>query len=77
MSRAVIAIEDAPNGRVGLKVTHVDGFSPNSNAHKLSVQIVKWLDEQCAEKEVVTAEEEPAAVKEFHQRMTAPILVPR
>ena len=77
MSRAVIALADGPDGKVELKVTHVDGYTPTSNAHRLSTQIVKFLDEQCTAKEVVVAEEEPEALRAFHRRITSPILVPR
>lgn len=43
-----INLEDAENGEVAMQVVHTNGFEPHSNAHKLSMQIVKWLDEQAA-----------------------------
>lgn len=53
MSRTIIAIADAPNGEISMKVTHVDGFNQSSNAHKLSQQIIKFLDVQCEKKEPI------------------------
>lgn len=43
-----INLEDAEKGEVAMRIVHTNGFEPNSNAHKLSIQIVKWLDEQAA-----------------------------
>lgn len=78
MSRAILAITDEPDQKVGVKVTHVDGWNPDSNAHKLSSQIVKFLDEQCVTKEKIAEEEATPEEKAFHDRVTAPmILIPR
>jgi hypothetical protein len=48
MSHVSINLEDSLNGEVALQVVHTDGFDATSNAHKLSMQIVKWLDDQAA-----------------------------
>lgn len=59
MARSILVFEDAPDGLINFKVTHVDGFSTDSNAHKLSIQTVKWLDEQAQWKSNVKVDTEP------------------
>jgi hypothetical protein len=75
MSRTIIAFSDAPNGQVDFKITHVDGFNPSSNAHKLSMQVCKFLDEQCAEKTVPTPETATPEEQTFVKQLQQPILV--
>lgn len=75
--RALIALADEPNGKVALKVTHVDGFDATSNAHRLSQQIVKWLDAQCVEKETIAPETVTPEEQAFARRIGAPILIPQ
>lgn len=50
MSHCSINIEDADSGEIALRVVHTEGFNSESSAHKLSIQIVKWLDEQATSK---------------------------
>lgn len=45
MSRALLVFEDATDGLINFKVTHIDGFDKTSHAHALSIRTVKWLDE--------------------------------
>jgi len=48
-----INLEDLENGEIALQVVHTNGYSEKSNAHKLSVQIIKWLDEQAESKKEI------------------------
>lgn len=50
MSHCSINLEDAPDGLINLRVVFTDGHQPNSHAHKMAGQIVKFLDEQAASK---------------------------
>lgn len=54
MSHCSINIEDADSGEIAMRVVHTEGFNPESSAHKLSIQIVKWLDAQAASKKETT-----------------------
>lgn len=59
MARAILVFEDAPDGLINMKVTHVDSFDKQSNAHKMSIQTVKWLDEQAQRKSSVKVDTAP------------------
>ena len=50
MNHCSINLEDTDNGEIAMKVHHAEGFNPRSPAHKLAIQIVKWLDEQATSK---------------------------
>lgn len=54
MSHCSINLEDAPDGLIDIRVVHTGGYDPHSNAHRLSLQIIKWLDEQAESKQEVT-----------------------
>jgi hypothetical protein len=50
MNHVSINLEDADTGEIYMQVVHRDGFNAESPAHKLAIQIVKWLDEQATSK---------------------------
>jgi hypothetical protein len=50
MNHCSINLEDTETGEIAMKVQHAEGFNPRSPAHKLAIQIVKWLDEQATSK---------------------------
>jgi len=50
MHQCSINLEDTDTGEIAMRVVHADGYQPNSPAHKLANQIIKWLDEQAASK---------------------------
>jgi hypothetical protein len=50
MNHVSINLEDASTGEIHMQVVHRDGFNAESPAHKLAIQIVKWLDEQATSK---------------------------
>lgn len=54
MNHCSINLEDTENGEIALKVHHAEGFNPRSPAHKLAIQIVKWLDNQATSKKDLT-----------------------
>ena len=53
MAHCSINLEDAEDGGIAMQVVHTGGFTKNSPAHQLSIQIIKWLDEQAATKQEV------------------------
>lgn len=53
MAHCSINIADTDEGQIALRVVYTEGFNPESSAHKLSIQIVKWLDEQATRKEIL------------------------
>jgi hypothetical protein len=52
MSRVLLEFGDAPDGAIRFDVKHLDGFDATSPAHKLSVQVIKWLDEQAVKRTI-------------------------
>lgn len=50
MNHVSINLEDTDTGDIAMKIVHTGGFRKDSPAHKLSIQILKWLDEQAASK---------------------------
>lgn len=50
MNHCSINLEDTENGEIAMRIQHAEGFNPRSPAHKLAIQIVKWLDEQATSK---------------------------
>lgn len=71
MSKVILAFEDDPTGKVNMLITHIDGFDPTSNAHRLSSLVKKFLDEQCTSSEVVAPPEESPEVQEFARQAEA------
>jgi len=53
MPHCSINLEDAEDGQINMQVVHTGGFTKDSAAHKLSIQIIKWLDEQADTKQEV------------------------
>lgn len=49
MSHCSINLEDV-DGEIKMMVRHTDGFDPHSPAHKMSSQIIKFLEEQATSK---------------------------
>lgn len=54
--RAELYIEDTEDGSIAFRSNFLTGFSNTSPAHKLAVQVIKWLDEQAAQKTIIEVE---------------------
>ena len=50
MNHVSINLEDTESGEIAMKIVHDGGFQKDSPAHKLSIHILKWLDEQAISK---------------------------
>lgn len=46
MSHCSLNFEDSPDGLIDFQAIHTGGFNKDSPAHQLSIQVIKFLDEQ-------------------------------
>jgi hypothetical protein len=50
MPRAIIILDDEPDGRVSMSATFENGYSKISHAHGQAALIIQSIDEHAAEK---------------------------
>ena len=50
MSRVSIHLEDVEHGTIAMRTDFHNGRHPDSQAHKLAVQILQWMDDQAESK---------------------------
>jgi len=50
MNHVSINLEDTESGEIAMRIVHDGGFQSTSPAHRLSIQILKWMDEQATSK---------------------------
>jgi hypothetical protein len=57
MAHVSLNFEDAADGQIDFKSLYTGGFDPNSHAHKLANQVIKFLDEQAKSKTQIEVED--------------------
>lgn len=57
MAYVSINFEDTPEGEIHVRVVHHHGYREDSSAHKLSQQVLKFLDEQAEKKTILDVPE--------------------
>jgi hypothetical protein len=53
LQKGTLLFEDMQDGTICFRADYHDGFSERSHSHQLMNQIIMWMDEQAATRELV------------------------